>query len=100
VSSISNLVAGANRASLGNIANAEQINSRALGQLGHAASAKSNEDKMAFNINEMQPFERKYNLLAAKASGGNKSVGAGISNIFGGFNAYKDMQSAQNTYGL
>lgn len=81
---ISNLVAAANRASLGNIANAEQIQGRNLSQLGTAANAKLGEDRMAFKINTQDPFERKYNLLAMKAAQASKTKNDGLQNIFGG----------------
>lgn len=97
LSAISNLVAQSNRASLGNIANAENIQSRALGQLGGAANMKAGDDRMAFNINEQQPFERKFNLLAQKASGGNKLMGAGLSNLFNGLKGIDE--GAENLVG-
>lgn len=98
LAAISNLVANANRASLSNIANAEAAQARDLSQLGSAAGAKASEDRMAFNINEQQPFERKYNLKALKASGGNKLMGAGLSNIFGGISSYDQNKQAEKYY--
>lgn len=84
VGAIGGLVAGANRAALGNITNAENIQGHNLGQLGNAAHAKLGEDRMAFKVNEQDPFERQYNLLAMKAAQGNKTQNQGLQNIFGG----------------
>lgn len=81
---IGGLVGASNRAALGNIANAEKIQGANLGALGNAAKAKMGEDRMAFNINEEQPFQRQYNLLAMKAAQGNKTQNQGLQNIFGG----------------
>jgi len=98
LANVSNLVAQSNRASLSNVANAENQQAQALGQLGSAAGMKAGDDRMAFNINKVQPFERKYNLLAAKASGGNKVMGAGLSNIFGAAQSYDQIKQADKYY--
>jgi len=76
---------------------AENEQSRRFGQLSGATSMKAGEDRMAFNVNQQQPFERKYNLLAAKAGGGNKVMGAGIQNIFGAAQSY-DQNNQINKY--
>jgi len=81
---ISNLVAQSNRAALGNIANAERVQAQNLNQLGSAAAAKTNEDRMAFKVNKQDPFNRKYNLLAMKAGAAAKMKNDGLQNIFGG----------------
>ena len=39
-----------------------------FGRLGQAAQMKSAEDYQKFQINQMQPWETKYNLLAARAA--------------------------------
>lgn len=76
VGAISNLVANANRASLGNVVNAERLQNQNLAQLGHATGMKANEDRGI--------FERKYNLLAMKAAAAAKQKNDGLQNIFGG----------------
>jgi len=45
---------------------------------------KAGEDRQAFNINKMQPFERKYNLLAMKAGANARTANDGLKNIFNG----------------
>lgn len=84
LAAIGGLVGASNRAALGNIANAEKIQGANLGALGNAARAKLGEDRMAFKVNEQDPFERQYNLLAMKAAQGNKTQNMGLQNIFGG----------------
>jgi hypothetical protein len=39
---------------------------------------------MAFQQNELAPFERKYNLLSQKAAANAQTFNTGLSNIFGG----------------
>lgn len=88
---ISSLVQGANDASLKAAGVAEQQQGQNLSQLGHATQIKAAED--------FKPFEIKYNLLSAKASGANKTAGAGMQNIFGGISSYQDSQLVDKIYG-
>jgi len=90
VGAVGSLVAGANRASLGNIANAENINSAALGRLGQASVMKAGEDKYK--------FEMLANLYGAKATGGANIMNAGLTNIGNAANSYSQMQMIQNAY--
>ncbi len=76
VGSLSNLVAGANRASMANVANAESVRAQRLNQLGAATGMKANEDRSI--------FERKYNLLAMKAAAAAKQKSDGLQNVFSG----------------
>jgi len=99
VAGASNMIANSNDAFLNAGVSAENRKAQEFSALGNATGMKAGEQRMAFNVNQMQPFERKYNLLAMKASGGNKVEGAGISNIFGGMNAYNDYNAAKKTYG-
>lgn len=99
VAGVNSLIANQNNALLNAGVQAENRKAQEFSTLGSATGMKAGEDRMAFNINKQQPFERKYNLLAMKASGGNKVEGAGISNVFGGLNAYNDYKLASKTYG-
>lgn len=84
VGGISRLTAGANNAALrAGIAAEEQQNQR-FNQLGAATGMQAADDRMAFQYNEIAPYEKQYNLLASKASGGARIQNAGLSNIFGG----------------
>lgn len=66
---------------------------------------KAGEDRMAFEVNQQQPFERKYNLLAMKAGAANQTANAGMSNIFGGlqnlqnYNLYNKEYGGSQNYG-
>lgn len=80
----SSLIRAQNDAMLDAEAAAEQQQNQRFGQLGEAAGMKAGEEQTAFNVNKMGPFERKYNLLAAKAGAANQGVNAGITNMFGG----------------
>lgn len=96
---ISNLVAQSNRASLANVANAEKIQGQNLNQLGNASRAKLGEDRMAFKINQQDPFERKYNLLAMKAAAAAKQKNDGLQNIFGGLSNGASLMAGSKSSG-
>lgn len=78
------LIQGQNDSLLKAAAVAEQDQSQKFGQLQGAVQMKAGEDRQAFNINKMMPFERKYNQLAQKAAANNQLMNAGMQNIFGG----------------
>lgn len=88
---ISSLVQGYNDASLKATAAAEGQQAQALSQLGGATQMKAAED--------FKPFEMKYNLQALKAGGGNETMRAGLSNIFGGASTYANYQMLDKMYG-
>lgn len=81
---ISSILRAANDANLNANVAAEQQRDRRFAELGNATQMKAGEERTAFDINQMQPFERKYNLLAMKAGANNQTANAGLSNIFGG----------------
>lgn len=78
------LVQGQNDAYLKAAAAAEQDQNQKFAQLGGAAQAMAGEDKMAFNINKMMPYERQYNQLAQKAAAKGQLLSAGLQNMFSG----------------
>lgn len=80
-----------NDANLKAAAGAEATQSQALGQLGQATAAKAAED--------FKKFEMKYNLLSAKASGGNQTSRAGIQNAFNGLGSIQNYYTAKDAYG-
>lgn len=88
---ISSLVQGSNDAYQRAAVGAEQQQAQQLSQLGQATQIKAAED--------YKPFEMKYNLLAAKAGGANKTAAAGMQNIFGGISSFQDEQYANQLYG-
>lgn len=87
IGGISSLIQGANDATLKSSIAAEQEQNQRFGQYGQAANAMAGEERQAFNINQMMPYEKKYNLLAMKAQGYNQLLNAGLQNIFGGSQA-------------
>lgn len=96
--STSSILRAANDAKLNANAAAEQEKSQRFGQLGGATAMKAGEDDKAFQYNEYLPFERKFNLLSAKASGGNQVMNAGLSNIFGGLQSANQMKMLEKIY--
>jgi hypothetical protein len=80
---VSNLVQGANDASMRNLVGAEAQKERRFGQLGQATQMKSADEMRKFQINQQQPWETKYNLLAAKAAKAAEQQQAGFANISG-----------------
>jgi len=99
IAGISSILRGASDATLNAEATAEQERNNRFNQLGTATQMKAGEDRTAFDINEMQPFERKYNLKAMKAGAANQGVNAGLSNIFNGLQNYTNMQMLNKEYG-
>lgn len=84
IGGISSLIQNQNDASLRAVTAAEQQKEQRFGQYGQAAGAMAGEERQAFNINKMMPYERRYNQLAQKAAGYNQMFNAGLSNYFGG----------------
>lgn len=93
IGGISKLVQGSNDAMLNATAAAEQQQSQAFGQLGQAAGMQAGEERQAFNINKLMPYEKQYNLLAGKAAGGAQTMNAGLQNMFGAASSYGQMRS-------
>jgi len=80
-------------------ATAEDISRQDLSRVGQASQLKANEEAKEFDINKQQPFERKYNLLAMKAAGGNQVGNAGIGNVAGGLQSYDQTRMLNKIYG-
>lgn len=80
---VSKLVQGANDASMRNLTQAESQKEQRFGRLGQATQMKSADDLRKFQINQQQPWETKYNLLAAKAAAAAQQQQAGWQNLAG-----------------
>lgn len=65
-------------------AGAEQQKEQRFARLGNVMQQKAAEGMRKFQINQMQPFQTKYNLLAAKAAAAARQQEAGLQNITGG----------------
>ena len=99
VAGVNNIIASGNDNLLKAAATAEERKAQELNTLGTATGMKASEDRTAFDQNQVKPFERKYNLLALKASGGNQVANAGISNVFGGLQNMSNMDMLKQMYG-
>lgn len=81
---VSGLVRGMNDASLNANTVAEQEKNRRFGELGTASRMKLEDDRYAFNQNQLKPFERKNRLAMMKAAGSANVFNSGLDNIYGG----------------
>lgn len=81
---ISGLVQGQNDAYLKAAAAAEQDQNQKFSQLGSATQAMAGEERQAFNINKMLPFQRKSDIIGQKAAGYTQLMNAGLQNVYGG----------------
>lgn len=84
LSGISGLIQGQNDAQLKALATAEQDQNQKFSQLGSASQAMAGEERQAWNVNQLMPYERRYNMLAMKAQANNQLMNAGLQNISGG----------------
>jgi hypothetical protein len=87
IGGISSLMQAGNDATLKAGIAAEQEQNQRFGQLGAASQAMAGEERQAFNINKIMPYEKRYNMLAMKAQGYNELLNSGLKNIFGGSQA-------------
>lgn len=78
---VSGLVQGATDASMRNLAQAENLREQRFGRLGQAAQAKSAEDLRRFQMNQLQPWQTKFNMLAQRAAQAAAQQQAGLSNL-------------------
>jgi hypothetical protein len=99
IGGISSLIQGQNDSLLKAGAAAEGEQGQRLGQLGQAAGMKAQDDKYAFQTNQLMPYQQKMNILTGKAIGGNQEMNAGISNAFGGLAGYGQAQNEKAIYG-
>ena len=79
---------------------AEQQRNQEFGQLGEATQLKAGDDKYAFQVNQLEPYEKEKSLLEAKAGGGNATENAGIQNLFSGLNGITDYETLKKMYGI
>lgn len=93
------LIQNQNDSMLKATAMAEDRKAQEFAQLGQAAGMKAGEDRQAFNINQLMPFQHKVNLLSQKAAGGAATMNAGIQNIFGGLSSIGQMSMLNKYFG-
>ena len=78
------IAAVANDALLKAGATAEQERNQRFGQYGTATGMKSGDEMKQFQINQLDPYNRKYQLAMMKAGSAASKGDAGLSNIYGG----------------
>ncbi len=98
VAGIGRLAALQNQQGLNAGVQAEQQQNQRFSQLRGATEMKAGEDRMAFQQNQIAPYEKKYNLLAMKAGANNQTANAGLSNMFGGLNSISQMSMLDKMY--
>ncbi len=65
-------------------AQAESRRDMRFGQLGQATGMKAGEERRAFDINVLTPYQRRLQMAEMKASAANARNDAGLQNLFGG----------------
>lgn len=99
VAGVSRLTAIADDASLKAGVQAEQQQNNRFQQLGSATQAKAADDRYGFQINQLMPYQQKYNLLSSKAIGGNQELNSGLQNIYGGVQAFGNARNLKILFG-
>lgn len=90
---INSIIQSRNNALLNTAVAGEARKAGEFNTLGHAAQMKAGEDRMAFNQNQVAPFERNYNLYAAKAAGAAARQNSNMQNLT------NSLMAAASTYG-
>ena len=81
---VGRLAAIQNDASQNALAQAESRRDARFGQLGQATQMKAGEDRRAFDINVLSPYQRRLQMAQMKAGAANARFDAGLQNMFGG----------------
>lgn len=63
---------------------AEGMQRQNFGQYGQAVGMKAGDDREAFQINQEDPFQRKYGELTQRLNNSRQLFNSGVSNLFGG----------------
>lgn len=78
---------------------AEGLQRQAFGQLGQATNMKAGDDRMAFQYNQVAPYEKQMAILQGKAAGASQMENAGIQNVFGGLSSAAQYSMMKDMYG-
>lgn len=81
---VGRLAAIQNDATQNAVAQAEGRRDARFGQLGQATNMKAGEERRAFDINVLTPYQRRLQMSQMKASAANARGDAGLQNMFGG----------------
>lgn len=78
---------------------AEGMQRQDFGQLGQAANMKVQDDRQAFEVNQMMPYEKQLSVLQGKAIGGSQMENAGFSNATGALGGVSQMNQYKKLLG-
>lgn len=81
---VGRLAAIQNDATQNAVAQAEGRRDARFGQLGQATNMKAGEERRAFDINVLTPYQRRLQMSQMKASAANARFDAGLTNAFSG----------------
>lgn len=97
--SIAKLVQGGTDAMGNALVQSEAQRERRKAALMQSTQLKAAEDWKKFQINQQQPWETKYNLLAAKAARAAEQKAAGLQNIIGAATSFASAAASGRNYG-
>lgn len=78
---------------------AEGLQRQDFATLGRATQMQAGENRQAFDINQMLPYDQSRALYEAQASGANQMENAGLQNIGGALMSYNNNQFYKNLIG-
>lgn len=84
-----------NDASQNALAQAERLKESRFSTLGQATGMKAGEERRAFDINQMTPYQRRLQMAQMKASAANARSDAGLQNMFGGLGNLSTLMGAK-----
>ena len=90
---VGRLAAIQNDASQNALAQAERMRDARFGQLGQATQMRAGEERRAFDINQLTPYQRRLQMAQMKASAANARSDAGMQNVFGGLSNLSKLTS-------
>lgn len=96
---VSSLVDQGNRSMERAGVQAEGLRNQNFATLGRAAGMKAGEDRLAYQYNQLNPWQTRMQLAGAKAAGMNQLANAGISNIFSGLGNISNIKAMRELYG-
>lgn len=99
LASASGLARSASDAALNAEIAGEQQQAQRFGALGAAAQAAARENRSAFDINVMQPWQTKAQMAGQRASGGAQTFNIGAGNIFGAGSSIAQSDLYKQIYG-
>lgn len=96
VGGVSRLAAINNDAALKAGMVAEQQKQQNFGRLGEATNMKYGDNRYAFQMNKIMPYQKQLQLLGMKASAGSTQQNQGMQNLFGGLSNIGTLAANRN----